>query len=136
MPPKKKDKGFAGFGGFGNIFDQKSKNKFGNKKVVVNGMTFDSEGEYSHYCHLRLLERAGQIRNLKHHVSFELIPSQVICGKRERGTSYEADFVYEQAPDWKTVIVDFKGYRTDEYILKRKMMKFLLGLDVVEVKAK
>lgn len=136
MPPKKKDSGFAGFGGFGNIFDQKSKNKFGNKKVEVNGMTFDSEGEYSHYCHLRLLERAGQIRNLKHHVTFELIPPQVICGQKVQGTSYEADFVYEKAPDWVRVVEDYKGFRTDGYIVKRKMMKFILGIDVVEVKAK
>lgn len=136
MPPKKKDNGFAGFGGFGNIFDQKAKNKFGNKKVEVNGMTFDSEGEYSHYCHLRLLERAGQIRNLKHHVTFELIPPQVICGQKVQGTSYEADFVYEKAPDWVRVVEDYKGFRTDGYIVKRKMMKFILGIDVVEVKAK
>jgi hypothetical protein len=136
MPSKKKDMGFGGFSGFGDPFGQKSKSKFGNKKVVVDGVTFDSEGEYSHYCKLKLLERTGQIRNLKHHVSFELIPSQIICGKRERGSSYEADFVYEKSPDWKTVIEDYKGYRTDEYILKRKMMKYLLKLEVVEVKAK
>jgi len=123
--------------GFGQGFlEDKPKNKFGNKKVVMNGVTFDSEGEYSHYCHLKLLERVGQIRNLKHHVSFELIPSQVICGQKVKGTSYEADFVYEKAPDWVRVVEDYKGHRTDGYILKRKMMKFILGIDVVEIKAK
>ncbi|MGE3921082.1 MAG: DUF1064 domain-containing protein, partial [Gammaproteobacteria bacterium] len=99
-------------------------------------MTFDSEGEYSHYCHLKLLERAGEIRNLQHHVVFELIPFQVICGQKVKGTSYEADFVYEKSPDWVRVVEEYKGYRTDDYILKRKMMKFILGIDVVEIKAK
>jgi hypothetical protein len=41
--------------------------------------------------------------------------------------------VYEQSPDWQQVVEDYKGYKTPEYILKRKMMKFLLGIDVVEV---
>ena len=119
---------FNGFGSFG-----KPANKFGSSKVKINGMTFDSEGEYNRYCELRLRERLGLIRNLKHHVSFELIPAQTICGAKVRGSSYEADFVYEQSPDWQQVVEDYKGYKTPEYILKRKMMKFLLGIDVVEV---
>lgn len=120
--------------GFAKEFGEPKKiSKFGNTKVKVNGVTFDSEGEYSHYCTLKLRERTGQIRNLRHHVLFELIPSQVICGKKVQGSSYEADFVYEQAPDWIQVIEDYKGYKTPEYILKRKLMKFLLKLDVVEI---
>lgn len=55
--------------GFGKEFGEPKKaNKFGNTKVKVNGVTFDSEGEYSHYCTLKLRERTGQIRNLRHHV--------------------------------------------------------------------
>jgi len=124
----------AGSFGLGQDFlGAKKKSKFGNNKVKVNGVTFDSEGEYTHYCTLKLKERTGEIRNLRHHVNFELIPAQVICGKKVQGTSYEADFVYEQAPDWTQVIEDYKGYKTPEYILKRKLMKFLLKLDVVEI---
>ena len=120
----------------GNLTSQKkvaqSGSKYGNKKVVAGGHQFDSKREARRYLDLKAMEMAGQIRDLRLQVRYLLIPSQRIDGKVvEREVCYVADFVYEQ--DGKTVVEDSKGHRTKEYILKRKMMLFFLGIQIREV---
>lgn len=120
----------------GNLTSQKkvaqSGSKYGNKKVVVDGIEFDSKREARRYIDLKAMEIAGLIQNLRLQVRYLLIPSQRIDGKVvEREVVYVADFVYEQ--DGKTVVEDSKGHRTKEYILKRKMMLFFLGIQIREV---
>lgn len=95
-----------------------SKNKFGNKKVKVGDITFASKKEYSRYYELKLLEKAKVISNLQFQVKFEILPKQ----KDERSVKYIADFVYIE--NGKTVVEDSKGYRTKEYIIKRKLFKY------------
>ena len=107
-------------------------NKYGNKKVTVNGISFASKREAKRYSELLLLERAGVIKNLEMQKSFELIPSQKINGKVvERPCKYIADFVYEE--NGKTVVEDTKGMRTDKYIIKRKLMLYKYGIQIKEV---
>ena len=106
--------------------------KFGNKKVVVNGIQFDSKREARRYLDLRAMEIAGQIQNLRLQVKYQLIPSQRIDGKVvEREVTYVADFVYEQSG--KTVVEDSKGHRTKDYIIKRKLMLSVWGIQIREV---
>ena len=107
--------------------------KYGNHKVVIDGeKVADSKHEYSRLCELKVLQRAGEIKDLQLQVKYQLIPSQKICGKTERGVSYIADFVYWTKND-KFICEDAKGHRTDAYIIKRKMMKLIHNIDVVEV---
>lgn len=107
--------------------------KYGNKKVWFDGMEFDSIRERDRYLELKLLQRAGEISDLRTQVKFELIPSQVYDGKVvERPVTYIADFVYKDKLG-NTVVEDAKGHRTTEYILKRKMMLYFLGIRVREV---
>ena len=114
--------------------DNKPKqSKYGNHKVVVDGeKVADSKHEYSRLCELEVLQRAGEIKDLQTQVRYNLIPEQKICGKTERGTDYIADFVYWTKDD-QFICEDAKGYRTDAYIIKRKMMKLIHNIDVVEV---
>ena len=106
--------------------------KYGNKKITVDGVTFDSKKEYFRWCELCLLEKAGQITDLKRQVKFELIPSQRIAGKVvERPVHYVADFVYQE--NGQTVVEDTKGVKTKDYILKRKMMLHIHGIKIREV---
>lgn len=106
--------------------------KYGNKKVEVNGIQFDSKKEARRYLDLRAMEIAGQIQNLRLQVKYLLIPSQRIDGKVvEREACYVADFVYEK--DGETVVEDTKGYRTPDYILKRKLMLSVWGIQIKEV---
>jgi hypothetical protein len=106
--------------------------KYHNRKITRDGETFDSVKEYRRWCDLKLLEKAGLIADIKRQVKFELIPSQKIDGKVvERPVNYVADFVYEQ--DGKTVVEDTKGFRTKDYILKRKMLLYFHGIRIQEV---
>ncbi len=110
-----------------------ARSKYGNHKVVVDGeKVADSKHEYSRLCELEVLQRAGEIKDLQTQVRYKLIPNQKICGKTERGVSYIADFVYWTKND-KFICEDAKGHRTDAYIIKRKMMKLIHNIDVVEV---
>lgn len=105
-------------------------------------MTFDSQKEYRRFCELCLLERAGKVADLQRQVKFVLIPAQhepdtigarggVKRGKLlEREVSYVADFVYTE--DGKRIVEDTKGFRTADYILKRKMMLYFHGIKIKE----
>lgn len=121
--------------------------KYKNRKVTVGGEVFDSQREYSRYRELILLVRAGKIHNLFRQVKFELIPAQYESyerfsdktgkrlkdGKRcvEKAVNYIADFVYWEGD--VMVVEDAKGVRTDEYILKRKLMLVVHGVKIREV---
>lgn len=106
--------------------------KYRNKKTIVNGVAFDSKKEAKRYQELLQLEEAGQITELKLQQKFELIPSQRIGGKvAERACTYKADFVYMK--DGEMVVEDTKGFKTKDYIIKRKLMLYMHGIKVVEL---
>lgn len=107
--------------------------KYGNKKIVRDGIEFDSIKECQRYCELKLMQRAGLISDLKTQVSFELLPAQRIDGKVvERAVNYIADFTYTQG-DEGTVVEDTKGFKTKDYILKRKLMLWIHNIRIREV---
>lgn len=108
--------------------------KYHNRKTVVNGHTFDSKKEANRYSELLLLERAGAIHDLRTQVKYVLIPSQRSkeTGKViERECSYKADFVYTEGGE--TIVEDVKGFRTKEYIIKRKLMLHVYGIRIREI---
>lgn len=102
-------------------------NKYHAKKTILDGMVFDSRREANRYAELKLLQRAGKIKNLRRQVPFELIPSQ----DGERAVKYIADFVYEE--NGKEIVEDVKGFRPKDYIIKRKLMLWVHGIKVWEV---
>ena len=107
-----------------------SQSKYKNKKVTICGIQFDSQMEAKRYFELTYLLRAGEIRNLKRQVKYELIPKQ---GKL-RAVTYVADFVYEEKANgtWRKVVEDTKGMRTEVYKIKKKLMKYIHGIDILE----
>lgn len=119
-----------------------ARNKYGSRKIVLDGMTFDSSKEFTRWCDLKLMERYRKISDLKRQVKYVLIPAQygpdtigpkggVKRGKLlEREVSYIADFVYTQ--DGKQVVEDTKGFRTADYIIKRKLMLHVHGIRIKE----
>ena len=104
--------------------------KYKNKKVIYNGIKFDSQKERNYYIKLKLLEEKGIISNLKLQVKFELQPSFKFNGKTIRSINYIADFTYIQ--DNKLHIVDTKGVRTEVYKIKKKMMQYK-GYEIEDV---
>lgn len=108
-----------------------ARNKYYSRKVTIDGIEFDSQKEARRFCELRLLERAGRITELQRQVKFELIPSQKIDGKVvERACTYVADFVYTE--NGKKVVEDTKGYKTQEYRIKKKLLLWVHGIRIKE----
>lgn len=109
--------------------------KYGNRKVEIDGIVFDSLKEGRRWCELRMLERGGYISNLERQKKFVLIPKQKDEHGRllERECSYRADFVYVDTDTGKTVVEDTKGYRTEAYKLKKKLLLYVHGLRIKEI---
>lgn len=97
--------------------------KFGNK--ATGG--YASKRESKRALDLSLLEKLGEISELREQVRYELVPKQ----DGERAVNYTADFVYVEKG--QTVVEDSKGFRTQVFIIKRKLMLFRHGIKIKEV---
>lgn len=105
--------------------------KYGNRKVTIDGITYDSRKEAVRHRELMLLERAGKINSLERQKPFVLIPAQYIDEKCvERAVKYIADFYYIE--DGNPVVEDTKGFKTKDYIIKRKLMLSIHGIRIKE----
>ena len=80
----------------------------------MDGIVFASIAESKRYCELRLLERAGEIRDLRQGRSFELCVNGVVVEEVKSGTSSKE-----------------KDYR-----LRRRVFEASTGLQVTEVLVK
>lgn len=131
--------------------------KYGNKKTrTSDGILHDSRKEALRWTQLQLLERAGEISNLKRQVEFILIPDQrepstevYQKGEKkgmpkegkllERKCTYIADFVYTDLKTGKKVVEDVKGYRDPssagyaKFVLKRKLMLYIHNIKIKEI---
>jgi hypothetical protein len=125
-----------------------TKSKYGAEKITVNGQSFASKKEARRFTQLRLLERAGEISDLKTQVKFVLIPAQrepdtvgarggIKKGKLiERECAYIADFVYKDNQG-EIVVENVKGYKGggayELFKIKRKLMLYVHGIRIVEI---
>ena len=111
--------------------------KYRNKKVLVDGVAFDSKKEAKRYRELKLLEDAGIIEKLERQVKFDLLPNQKDPDGKviERKVQYIADFVYMK--NGKVIVEDVKGYRDGGayrvFVIKRKLMLYRFGILVKEI---
>ena len=87
------------------ILNRARKNKYNAKKVVVDGVTYDSRLEYERYCELKMLQMAGIITDLEYHKRFVLIEKN----ENGREIAYEADFVYKKDGKTNAEIAQAKG---------------------------
>lgn len=103
---------------------KKRHGKYNAKKVVIDGIEFDSTWEGKRYSQIKILEKSGEVKDLKLQVPFRLeVNDSLIC-------TYIADFVYLE--DGKQVVEDAKGVKTPEYLLKKKLMKAIHGIEIRE----
>ena len=96
-------------------------NKYGNKKITVDNILFDSKKEAKRYQQLKLMEKAGLITNLALQPKFILQDSFVYKNRTYRKIEYIADFSYIRVNDDMLVVEDVKGLKTDVFKLKEKM---------------
>lgn len=98
--------------------------KYHNKKVIIDDIKFDSVKESRRYTELKWLEKANEISELRLQVPFELQPSFKKDGKTYRKIEYIADFVYYDIKKDKYIVEDTKGFKTDVYLLKKKIFEY------------
>lgn len=130
------------------IFNFKKRSKYGNKKVVVDGETFDSKKEKARYDVLKLAEEAGVIENLSRQVKFELIPAireeyveQLKTKTRtktrtlQKAITYTADFEYYHVGRDEWVVEDIKSSPKQAsldkcFLLKEKLFRWRYGYGI------
>ena len=107
--------------------------KYNSRKYVCDhGHMHDSKREALRCNELHWAQSVGQISDLEVQKSFELIPpTKYTRMENERGVKYIADFTYYKNGVY--VIEDSKGYKTAEYIIKRKLLKrqYCAGKDAI-----
>ena len=99
-----------------SLSKKKKTNKYHNKHITRDGISFDSIAEYERYQFLLLLEKSKEISNLRYHKKEDNIILQ-----KDPQIIYEPDFVYVNK-DGETIIEDLKGAQTKEFILKKKII--------------
>lgn len=107
---------------------RRAKNKYKAKKTMgADGRMYDSKLEEKRAYELQLMEKAGEIDNLKFQQTFPLIikndddEEMLIC-------KYIADFTYLRAG--VPVVEDVKGIRTPVFNLKAKLFKAIYGFPI------
>lgn len=101
-------------------------NKFKAKRTTIDGITYHSKREGKVCNDLRLLEKAGHIRDLELQPKFEFVVNDIKVG------TYAADARYFCSKGWLHVI-DVKSPATaklEAFRLKRNLMKAIYGIDV------
>ena len=115
---------------------QRQRRKYGNIPTIVDGLHFDSKAEANRWCELRIMEKAGLIRDLQRQVPYELVPAtERPSGGKERSITYIADFVFTNTKTGRTVVEDVKGAEPAVWALKRDLMLYVHGVEIAVVKA-
>jgi hypothetical protein len=99
--------------------------KYRAKPTVVDGKRFASKREAEHYI---VLKSDRDVVDLELQPRFKIVVNnQLIC-------TYVADFRFRRKKSGTKHVQDVKGFRTREYIIKKKLVKAALGIEVEEVK--
>ena len=101
---------------------KKRKSKYRANKVSLDGHTFDSQKEADFYCELKLRLKSGEINGFCLQPIFILAP----------GLKYKADFIIFNK-DNSTEVIDVKGFKTKEYIAKKKVFEDKFNLKITEI---
>ncbi len=111
----------------------RKRSKYGNKKVVVDGHTFDSKAEAKYYQQLKRLQQANQIESFKLQPRYLLQEGFKKNGKTYRAIHYKADFEVHKI-DGTVEIIDIKGAITKEFSIKRKLfeMKYMDSIKLLK----
>lgn len=97
--------------------------KINSKKIIVDGISFDSKTEAKYYCRLKKLKENGKIRHIECHPKYELQPACERYGRKYRPMYYIADFLVIQ-DDGHKIVIDVKGYGMEDAALKRKLFAY------------
>ena len=98
------------------------KSKYKANKTSVDGHTFDSQKEADYYCELKMRLNSNDINGFCLQPTFILAP----------GLKYKADFIVFNK-DNSCDVIDVKGFKTKEYITKKKVFEDKFNLNITEI---
>ena len=111
----------------------KRSNKYSARRTTLDGIPFDSRREAKRWAELCLLERAGEIADLRRQVPLMLEgrdgPLLTRTGRRMRLT---VDFAYTDLCTGLTIYEDAKGVPTRDYEVRRAVAA-AQGMEIREV---
>ncbi len=105
--------------------DAKKGGKYANKWVLYDGINFQSTAEKERYAVLKMQQQRGEIKGFKRQYLFRFIINNVQI------TTYRCDFVVYTNEGGHRV-EDVKGFITDEYLMKKRLLKALYGFEIYE----
>lgn len=109
------------------------RNKFGNRKTVIDGIVFDSEIEGVRYRQLKIFELAGEIAELRIHPKYVILDGvRLPSGKKQSQITWSADFEYVDSTD-ERIVEDVKSPATakkDSFRVRVKMFQARYGIEV------
>ena len=142
------------------MWGKRGNNKYNARKVVVDGIRFDSKAEANRYSQLALLQKRGQISGLELQPRFYLWVAPININASKISTNkemekrkhpygdicidewdlvkigyYTADFRYRD-DNGKVVIEDVKSWATAQersYRLRKRLVEALYGIEIREV---
>lgn len=100
-----------------------TKSKYSNKKILIDGITFDSLKEANRYRELKLLEKIGEIKDIVLQPVYVLLEGFEYRGEKIRPIKYMGDFGYIEVKTGNKVLEDTKGFKTKDYLIKAKLLK-------------
>lgn len=89
--------------------------KYKNKKVERAGYTFDSKGEASLFDELKLMESAGEIKDIQVHDTVYLTPARIM---------YKPDYAFTRCSTNEREWAEFKGFETSDWRIKLRLWKW------------
>jgi len=103
--------------------------KYKNKKVELDGITFDSKREAQYYSQLLLLQKAGKVSDIECHPRYDIN----VNGRRIG--FYKADFRFMDLEQSRQRVVDVKSKATVTAVfrLKAKLVEALYPGTEIEV---
>ena len=102
------------------------KSKYRAIKQTVDNITFHSKKEANRYIQLKLMEKQKLIKNLILQPTFHVIVNKKkIC-------KYRADFIYQDEKG-NQIVEDVKGYKTQVYKLKKKLVEAIYNIKITEI---
>ena len=96
------------------------RSKYNNKKVTLDGITFDSKAEARYYKELQLRQRVGDIQFFRLQPRYQVHEKFEKDGKNHQAIFYIADFEIHHN-DGSIETVDVKGMKTEVFRIKEKL---------------
>jgi len=114
-----------------------SRHKYQAQPTTVDGIRFASKKEARRYSELKLLERAGEIRDLELQPRYPMGTDADPVLIRSKGypngrrVTYVADFRYYDTREARVIVEDTKGVDTPASRIKRAFVEWQYRIEVV-----